>query len=122
VLEVRALTLAWPRLERAELEEFLRGNNVRAAKPDNRLHDYWIARSNNRYIQRFFEQHAPFFSALFQWEDHDSAAAKQSCEQHRTILQAILADDRLTAVAALVAHIHDNHPVLSGWPEKPTSS
>jgi DNA-binding GntR family transcriptional regulator len=122
VLEVRALTLAWPRLERADLEVFLQGNHVRTAKPDNRLHDYWIERSNNRYIRRFFEQHAPFFSALFQWEDHDAAAARQSCEQHRTILQAILDDDRPAAVAALVEHIHDNHPVLSGWPEKPISA
>ena len=28
----------------------------------------------------------------------------------------------LSAVAALIAHIHDNHPVLSSWPEQPASS
>lgn len=121
VLEVRALTLAWPRLERADLEAFLRGNNLRAAQPDNRLHDYWIQRSNNRYIRRFFAQHAPFFSALFSWEDYDRAAARQSCLQHQAILRAILAGDREAAVAALVTHIHDNHPVLSRWPDKNSS-
>jgi DNA-binding GntR family transcriptional regulator len=121
VLEVRALTLAWPKLERADLERFLRGNHPRAGKPDNRLHDYWIARSGNRYIRQFFAQHAPFFSALFAWEDHDRSAARQSCEQHRTILQAILDGDRAAAVAALVTHIHDNHPVLLKWPEKKVS-
>jgi DNA-binding GntR family transcriptional regulator len=122
VLEVRALTLAWPRLEPADLETFLRGNNPRTAQPDNRLHDYWIQRSNNRYIRRFFAQHAPFFSALFNWEDYDRAAARQSCVQHQAILHAILADDRDAAVAALVTHIHDNHPVLSRWPDKKASS
>ena len=122
VLEVRALTLAWPRLDRTDLENFYRRNNPRAAKPDNRLHDYWIERSENRYIRRFFAQHAPFFSALFKWEDHDVAAARQSCEQHRTILRAILDHDRPTAIAALIAHIHGNHPVLSSWPDQPASS
>lgn len=122
VLEVRALTLAWPRLDRADLETFYRRNDPRAAKPDNRLHDYWIERSENRYLRRFFAQHAPFFSALFKWEDHDPAAARQSCEQHRIILRAILDNDRPTAVAALIAHIHGNHPVLSSWPDQPASS
>jgi DNA-binding GntR family transcriptional regulator len=121
VLEVRALTLAWPRLERAEIGRFLRGNGTRAAKPDNRLHDYWIAQSGNRYIRQFFAQHAPFFGALFDWEDHDRTAARQSCEQHRAILQAILDEVRAAAVSALVTHIHENHPVLSNWPEKKTS-
>ena len=118
VLETRALTLAWPKLERRDLEGFFQGNDPRDAKPDNRLHDYWIQRSGNRYIQRFFAQHAPFFSALFNWEDYDAAAARQSCVQHRAILRAILDDDRDAAVAALVSHIHDNHPVLSRWPDK----
>ena len=121
VLEVRALTLAWPRLERADLEEFFRGNDPRTAKPDNRLHDYWIDRSQNRYIRRFFAQHAPFFSSLFDWEDHDATAARQSCEQHRAILRAILDDRRDAAIAALTTHIHENHPVLSSWPEQPAS-
>lgn len=121
VMEVRALALAWPRLERSEIERFLEGNSLRAAKPDNGLHDYWIERSGNRYIRQFFAQHAPFFSALFDWEDHDRSAARQSCEQHRAILQAILADDREAAFAALVTHIHENHPVLLRRPEKPTA-
>jgi len=122
VLEVRALTLAWPRLERTDLESFYRRNDPGAAKPDNRLHDYWIERSENRYIRRFFAQHAPFFSTLFKWEDHDRPAARQSCEQHRAILRAILDDDRPAAIAALVHHIHDNHPVLSSWPDQPAFS
>ena len=122
VLEVRALALAWPRLERAKIEEFLAGNGVNCANPDNRMHDYWIELSGNRYIQRFFAQHAPFFSALFQWEDHDRAAARESCEQHRAILKAILANDRPAAFAALVTHIHENHPVLQRLPEKRSAS
>lgn len=118
VLEVRALSLAWPKLERAKIEEFLAGNGPNANTPDNRLHDYWIERSGNRYIQRFFAQHAPFFVTLFQWEDHDRAAARQACEQHRAILKAILANDLPAASAALVTHIHENHPVLQRLPEK----
>lgn len=122
VLEVRALTLAWPKLERKVIEEFLAGNGPKCLEPDNRLHDYWIKLSGNRYIQRFFGQHAPFFSALFQWEDHDRAAARQSCEQHRAILNAILANDREAASSALVTHIHENHPVLQSLPEKRSQS
>lgn len=121
VLEVRALSLAWAKLDRADLERFLQGNSPRASKPDNGLHDYWIERSGNRYIQRFFAQHAPFFTTLFDWEDYDRAAAEQSCQQHRAILRAILANDREAAFAALVTHIHENHPVLRGLPEKRAS-
>jgi DNA-binding GntR family transcriptional regulator len=118
VLEVRALSLAWPKLEKARIETFLAGNSPTAATPDNGLHDYWIERSGNRYIQRFFAQHAPFFVTLFQWEDHDRAAARQACEQHRAILKAILADDLPRATDALITHIHENHPVLQRLPEK----
>jgi DNA-binding GntR family transcriptional regulator len=117
VLEVRALALAWDRLERADIERFLEGNSPGARKPDNGLHDYWIERSGNRYIRQFFAQHAPFFTTLFAWEDHDRTAAEQSCDQHRAILRAILANDRAAATAALVAHIHGNHPVLLGPPK-----
>lgn len=119
VLEIRALALAWPRLDRAQIEEYLQGNLPSVDKPDNRLHDYWIDLSGNRYIRRFFAQHAPFFSALFHWEDHNQAAARQSCEQHRAILEGILDDDRERAFAALVTHIHENHPVLGRIPDKP---
>lgn len=118
VLEVRALTLAWDRLERADIERFLQGNAPGTRKPDNGLHDYWIERSGNRYIRQFFAQHAPFFSTLFAWEDHDRAAAEQSCDQHRAILRAILANDRAAATAALITHIHGNHPVLLGRPDR----
>jgi len=122
VLEVRALALAWRRLDRAQIEEYLAGNQPGTARPDNRLHDYWIDLSGNRYIRRFFAQHAPFFTTLFAWEDHDQAAAEQSCEQHRAILEAILQDDREQAFAALVTHIHGNHPVLQRLPETPATS
>ena len=54
VLEVRALALAWDRLERADIERFLEGNAPGTRKPDNGLHDYWIERSGNRYIRQFF--------------------------------------------------------------------
>lgn len=121
VLEVRALTLAWPRLERERIEHYLVGNSPRAPKPDNGLHGYWIETANNRYISGFFNQHAPFFGALFDWEDHDRAAARQSKKQHRAILESILRNDLPAALRFLVIHIHENHPVLSNWAPRPTS-
>lgn len=115
-LELKALELAWERLEPGRLREMLERNvlddGTGRLRIDNRLHAYWIERSNNGYITAFFRQHAAYFELLFEWEDRDREAALQGVHQHRAILDCILADDREGARRALSHHIFENHPVL----------
>jgi DNA-binding GntR family transcriptional regulator len=118
VLELKALDLAWPRLEKDRLQHILDGNVVPAlpgAKPkiDNSLHEYFIEKANNHFIRDFFERHGRYYGILFDWESLDRQAAIEEVKQHRAILEAILAGDRGGAAKALDFHIRNNHPVLT---------
>lgn len=115
-LELKALDIAWPRLERATIAVFLERNqhgpSPSRSKIDNGLHQYWIDLSDNRYIQEFFQRQAPYFSILFKWEDNDRQAVSEAIHAHREILAAILADKPARAKQALSQHILTTHPVI----------
>ena len=117
-LEIKALRLAWDRIDREQFATFLDGNAAPASprgkhKLDNGFHGEIIRRANNKYISEFFDRHGRFFDIVFQWEAHDSAAATQAVQQHRAIVRAILDRDMPKSEAALVDHIRHNHPILT---------
>ena len=117
VLELKALDLAWPRLDKGRLRQILDGNLVPTSphsrpKIDNSLHGYFIEMADNYLIRDFFERHGRYFGILFDWESLDRSAAIDEIKQHHTILEAILAGDRKGAAQALDFHIRNNHPVL----------
>lgn len=117
VLELKALSLAWPRLVDEDLQQMLNLNRLPATTEDvpysdNSLHGYLIEKAGNRYIADFFERHGRYFGALFVWEALDREAAIQSVHEHRAILQALLRRDRPAAERALIRHIHNNHTLL----------
>jgi DNA-binding GntR family transcriptional regulator len=120
-LEVKALELAWPRLVDEELRAILDGNRL-PANPDDRptsdnsLHAYLIEKSKNSYIADFFDRHAKYYDALFEWESLDRDAQIQEVRDHRDILEALLQRDRPAAERALVDHIRNNHPMLLAKP------
>ena len=120
-LELKAFELAWPRLEERRLREILDGNVVPNSpddrpKIDNSLHAYFIEKADNYYIRDFFERHGRYYAVLFDWESLDRGAAIEAVQQHRDILEAILADDRHAAAQALDFHIRNNHSVLKRLP------
>ncbi|MDA7933102.1 GntR family transcriptional regulator [Mariniblastus sp.] len=117
VLELKALDLAWNRLDDTELQAMHDGNipanNARDFPViDDRIHNYIIKKSDNFYILDFFNRHAPFFRILFEWEGKNREAAVEAVQQHREILTAIINRDRKKAAKALSHHIQCNHPVL----------
>ena len=68
ILEVKALRLARPFFLKSELQSLLEGN-IASSDPllvslDNDLHNYWISRCDNRYIQEFFNRHGTFYTAV----------------------------------------------------------
>ncbi len=107
-LELKALDLAWDKLERPYLERLLAANTPDSrGRPrlDDSLHQYWIDRSGNRYLRDFFARHGPYFFAVFNRAAEDPAVRAQSSGEHRQVLQALLAGQQERARQALSAHI-----------------
>ncbi len=117
VLELKALDLARPKLDVADLQGMLDTNHLPTTscdKPqvDESLHQYLIVKAGNSYIRDFFERQGRYYRLLFRWEDHEPAVALETIRQHRCILEALLEKDWSTAKKALSHHILNNHPIL----------
>ena len=115
VLELKALDLARPRLERAMLDELLRGNQApekdAAAVFDNRLHAYWIKKSENTYIIEFFNAYGRFFTTLLEDLAPEAAVVAEVAEQHCRILEAVIDHRWPDARRELRRHIRDQAPI-----------
>ncbi len=115
-LELQALDLARPRLVRADLERMLAGNprviGHQPARLDNRLHGYLIEKSQNRYIQDFFDRHGMFYATLLEHAAPRTAVVARMARQHRQILLALLAQDWPRARRALAQHIGSQRPIV----------
>lgn len=112
-LELRALELAWDKLNPARIQEFLERNSPSAARRlqiDNRLHHYWIEACGNRYISDFFTRHGGYFGALFDQAAMKPSVIRQAAAEHRGILKAILAGDKRLARRKLARHIRGQRP------------
>ena len=95
-LELKALELARGRLEASDLRALIASNGrpgVRAASQlDNRLHDYVIEKSGNRYLRLLFQQYnARYYTELFYHAAPKTAVVGRMVQQHRQILQSLLA-------------------------------
>jgi len=117
VLELKALELARPKLDAAELQRMLELNVQpvsarRSLSVDESLHEYLIATAGNAYIKDFFDRQGRYYRLLFEWEDHDDSVATETLCQHREILTALLKKNWSSARKALSHHILDNHPIL----------
>lgn len=117
-LELKALDLAASKLVVEELQRMLEGNQLPRfpgdpPRIDESLHEYIVLKSSNAYIRDFFERQGRYYRLLFEWEDHDLAAALETVRQHREILAALVAGDWPAARHALSHHILNNHPILS---------
>jgi DNA-binding GntR family transcriptional regulator len=117
VLELKALDLARPHLVREELEAMLEGNpQLAEGEPprlDNRLHQYLVAKSGNRYIQRFFRQYtASYYTAVFDYAAPEAHVVAEMALQHRQILEALIAKRWARAREVLAEHIRAQQPVL----------
>jgi DNA-binding GntR family transcriptional regulator len=117
VLELKALSLAWNRLEDHELQRIYGGNVLPASpgerpKVDNSLHAYLVEKANNRYLRDFFDRHGKYYEMLFRWDSLDRDSARETVQQHRQIIEALLRRDRKAAREALRHHIRTNYGPL----------
>ncbi len=111
ILEVKALELARPYLIEDDLRKFLSGNIVGdkhdESEIDNNMHNYWISRCDNVYIQDFFNRHGEFYGALFDFASLGDQVKSEMAQEHCDILENLLARDWKRAEKALVKHIRD---------------
>ncbi len=124
-LELKALELAWPRLETTDLKKMFEANSLPAKRNeglvvDESLHEYLINKSQNKYIRDFFDRQGKYYRLLFRWEDHEDSVAIETMRQHQEILSALIDRDQERGRIALSYHIRNNHPLLN-QPPKPAS-
>lgn len=110
LLEVKALELAGPRLDRGTLARLLERN--RPSQVDDELHPLLIEGSGNRFIQDFFRRHGAYYMTLFYFAARGAAVTREMARQHREILARLLARRWDQARDALSRHIRDQGPVL----------
>lgn len=105
------MQLARPRFDKYELQQLLSGNitgdAAESSQLDNDLHAYWIDRCENWYIQDFFARHSAFYTALFDYAALGDEVKAAMAQEHRDVLNALIAEDWDTAEQALVKHIRD---------------
>ena len=118
VLELKALDLARPRIKAADLMPMLDGNAAvaegQSPRLDNRLHEYLIAQSGNRYIQNFFRQYtATYYTSAFDYAAPEAHVVAEMAAQHRAILEALIARKWACAREALAQHVRAQRPSLA---------
>lgn len=115
-MELMALELARPNLVKDDLEKMLADTMLLKSPSgpvDDSLHKYLIEKSHNRYIQDFSDRCAGHYRyrTLFDFE-HDEVEVAEAVDQHRRILEAILAEDWQAARETLSRHIRYQVPAI----------
>ena len=117
LLELKALDLARPHFKTSELQKLLEANQPaklkNPARLDLDLHQYWIERCGNYYIQDFFSRYGGFYNALFNYAVVDSRAKTLMATEHRDIINCLLDKDWQGARKALQVHIRDQREAVS---------
>ncbi len=115
-LEKRALELAIPRLVKADLETMLAGNlpldGSSTPRLDNQLHQYFIEKSENRYIRDFFARHGGYYRALFDYAALGADVIAEMATQHRQILSDLIKGENERAISGLAEHIRSQQPAV----------
>jgi DNA-binding GntR family transcriptional regulator len=114
VLELKALELARPRLDRDDLRRMLAGNVTDGRRPrlDNRLHAYLVEKAGNPYIRDFFDRHGTYYTTLFDYAAPETHVVAEMASQHRAILRALIDHNWPRARRELAAHIRCQGPVV----------
>jgi DNA-binding GntR family transcriptional regulator len=112
-LECLAIRLAAEHTDRASMREILAGNDPqRLGSLDNRLHQYFIQQSGNRYIIDFFARNGGYFTTLMDRAAPETHAVAEMASQHRQVLQHALAGDWAAAEMAMAHHIRSQKPMV----------
>lgn len=117
-LELKALKMARPRLDMAELarirEVCRSGAKGNLQDFDNSIHECIINASGNRYIRQFFQQYvARYYTELFYFAAPETAVVEEMSNEHLGIIEALLERRWSAAEKLLSAHIFGQAAVLT---------
>ncbi|MDE2506587.1 MAG: GntR family transcriptional regulator [Planctomycetota bacterium] len=114
VLELKALELARPRLDKKILRGMLAANTKHIGRQqlDNSIHGYIVQASENRYIRDFFEHYGDYYDTIFGYAAPETSVVASMARQHRAILRALIAEDWSTARRALSQHIRAQRAIV----------
>jgi DNA-binding GntR family transcriptional regulator len=116
VLELKALDLARPYLDRLDMESMLAGNPIpqpgSGFQLDNRIHAYLVEKAANFYLRDFFDRHGVYYMMLFEHAALEVQVVAEMAGQHREILHALIEQEWDGARRALVHHIRAQRPVM----------
>ena len=91
----------------------VRSTDGESPRLDNRLHQYLIRQSRNRFIQSFFRQYtATYYTAVFDYATPEADVVAKVASKHRQILEALIAKHWAQARQALSDHIRAQRPIL----------
>jgi len=114
-MELKALDLARPFLQREQLQAMLNANSGdQSNRPriDNDLHRYFIDCSGNRYIKSFFDSHGGYYTALFDYATLGLSVVSEMAHQHCQILDHALHRRWAQSRSALANHISAQRPLM----------
>ena len=116
LLELKALDSCRDQLDANDIRRIRDGNQTGEIDTpptiDNTLHRYWVDRSGNRYIQDFFDRHAAYYTALYDYAAIGDHQLAEIARQHRLILSAVLERKWRVARNALAEDIESLRPML----------
>ncbi|MEI6875912.1 MAG: GntR family transcriptional regulator [Spirochaetota bacterium] len=123
MLEIKALKLARPSLDRVELQKLrdqtAKNRKRRHAPLDSGIHDYLIEKSGNRYIRQFFQQYiARYYTELFYFAAPETAVVTVMADEHLGVTDALLRRAWAEAERLLSQHIKGQSAVLLKLLEK----
>ena len=123
MLEIKALKLARPSLDRVELQRLrdqtAKNRKRRHAPLDSGIHDYLIEKSGNRYIRHFFQQYvARYYTELFYFAAPETAVVTVMADEHLGVTDALLRRAWAEAERLLSQHIKGQSAVLLKLLEK----
>ena len=113
-LELKALDLARPHLDRAAMKGMLRANRRTPGGPllDNSIHRHLVEKAGNRYIREFFEGPGAYYTTLFDYAAPEARVVAAMARQHRALLRALIAGDWPLARLTLKSHIRAQLPIV----------
>ena len=117
LLELRALEIAIPKLDKSYLIEHLElnqaGDSTCPAQLDNSIHSHWVELSNNRYIIDFFDRHGIYYTTLYRHATADNkSVVSELAALHRLILTSLIEGRHAAARESLTRDIRMLRPIL----------
>lgn len=113
ILECQAMDLSKNKVDNQDLAQMLAGNMPGVdERIDNRLHDYFIEKSDNRYVIDFFKLNAAYYTAILNMATPEMKRVSEMAAQHCQVLRCVIRGDWDSAKDEMRQHIRAQRPIV----------